>query len=198
MDGDPAVEPALDGFSRILPLPYRVALIIVLGTRLAPKPPYSPTTFHMAKSLTPPHRHLGMGPQPALSVSHKNRRPVPHPLPEPCLTTPPLAPPLLLSHRNLPLHPPRALPPALLDRHSRQPTKCSKLANPAQPLSPRSRNRLHSAHTICLAQRTQPHARNPQAHQHRGHRGSRGREIRRHITRRRADELCKSAGRFVR
>jgi hypothetical protein len=32
MDGDPAVEPQLDGFSRILPLPYRVALIIVLGT----------------------------------------------------------------------------------------------------------------------------------------------------------------------
>ncbi|ORY12086.1 EXS family-domain-containing protein [Clohesyomyces aquaticus] len=31
MDGDPAVEPALDGFSRVLPLPYRVALIIVLG-----------------------------------------------------------------------------------------------------------------------------------------------------------------------
>ncbi|KAF2809923.1 EXS-domain-containing protein [Mytilinidion resinicola] len=31
MDGDPAVEPELDAFSRILPLPYRVALIIVLG-----------------------------------------------------------------------------------------------------------------------------------------------------------------------
>ncbi|PVI04978.1 EXS-domain-containing protein [Periconia macrospinosa] len=31
MDGDPAVEPELDGFSRILPLPYRVALIIVMG-----------------------------------------------------------------------------------------------------------------------------------------------------------------------
>jgi hypothetical protein len=32
MDGDLAVEPEIDGFSRILPLPYRVALIIVLGT----------------------------------------------------------------------------------------------------------------------------------------------------------------------
>jgi hypothetical protein len=31
-DGDLAVEPEIDGFSRILPLPYRVALIIVLGT----------------------------------------------------------------------------------------------------------------------------------------------------------------------
>lgn len=31
MDGDPAVEPELDSFSLLLPLPYRVALIIVLG-----------------------------------------------------------------------------------------------------------------------------------------------------------------------
>lgn len=32
MDGDPAVENELDSFSRTLPLPFRVALIIVLGT----------------------------------------------------------------------------------------------------------------------------------------------------------------------
>lgn len=32
MDGDPAVEPELDTFSLVLPLPYRVALILVLGT----------------------------------------------------------------------------------------------------------------------------------------------------------------------
>jgi hypothetical protein len=31
MDGDPSVEPELDSFSLFLPLPYRVALIIVLG-----------------------------------------------------------------------------------------------------------------------------------------------------------------------
>lgn len=31
MDGDPTVEPEMEGFSRVLPLPYRVALIIVLG-----------------------------------------------------------------------------------------------------------------------------------------------------------------------
>jgi hypothetical protein len=31
MDGDPAVEPELDSFSRILPLPYRVAIILVAG-----------------------------------------------------------------------------------------------------------------------------------------------------------------------
>ena len=31
MDGDPAVEPELDGFGLTLPLPYRVSLIIVLG-----------------------------------------------------------------------------------------------------------------------------------------------------------------------
>lgn len=32
MDGDPAVEPELDTFSLYLPLPYRVAFILVLGT----------------------------------------------------------------------------------------------------------------------------------------------------------------------
>lgn len=31
MDGDPAVEAELDSFSRIFPLPYRVAIIIVAG-----------------------------------------------------------------------------------------------------------------------------------------------------------------------
>lgn len=32
MDGDPAVESELDTFSLLLPLPYRIALIFVLGT----------------------------------------------------------------------------------------------------------------------------------------------------------------------
>lgn len=31
MDGDPIVEPELDTFSLFFPLPYRVAIIIVLG-----------------------------------------------------------------------------------------------------------------------------------------------------------------------
>ncbi|KAG9245979.1 protein-ER retention protein-like protein [Calycina marina] len=31
MDGDPHVEPELDSFSRTLPLPYRVAMLVVLG-----------------------------------------------------------------------------------------------------------------------------------------------------------------------
>lgn len=34
MDGDPTVEPSLDSFSLFLPLPFRVAVIIVLGTPL--------------------------------------------------------------------------------------------------------------------------------------------------------------------
>lgn len=33
MDGDPAVEPELDAFSLLLPLPYRIAVILVLGMR---------------------------------------------------------------------------------------------------------------------------------------------------------------------
>ena len=31
MDESPAVEPELDAFSLILPLPYRIAVILVLG-----------------------------------------------------------------------------------------------------------------------------------------------------------------------
>lgn len=34
MDGDVAVEPEVDSFSLVLPLPYRVAIIIVLGMGL--------------------------------------------------------------------------------------------------------------------------------------------------------------------
>lgn len=34
MDLDPHEEPELDSFSLILPLPYRVALIIILGTAI--------------------------------------------------------------------------------------------------------------------------------------------------------------------
>lgn len=32
MDGDPTVDSQLDTFSLYLPLPYRVAVILVLGT----------------------------------------------------------------------------------------------------------------------------------------------------------------------
>lgn len=42
MDGDPAVEPELDTLSLILPLPYRVAIILVLGMAEAILPPTSP------------------------------------------------------------------------------------------------------------------------------------------------------------
>ena len=37
MDGDPKVEPELDSFSRVLPLPYRVAIILVCGTVICPQ-----------------------------------------------------------------------------------------------------------------------------------------------------------------
>ncbi len=36
MDGDPAVEPQLDPFSRVFPLPYRVGFIVTLGQSAAP------------------------------------------------------------------------------------------------------------------------------------------------------------------
>lgn len=38
MDEDPAVEPELDTFSLILPLPYRIAVIFVLGENILCRP----------------------------------------------------------------------------------------------------------------------------------------------------------------
>ena len=34
MDGDPAVEPELDSFSLVLPLPYRIVVIIICGEQI--------------------------------------------------------------------------------------------------------------------------------------------------------------------
>lgn len=181
MDGDPAVEPELDGFSRVLPLPYRVALIIVLGTyvRLL-LAPCAAAASRVPSELTCDHRHMGMGPQPALPLPNPHRRPLAHPLPLALLTTPPPAPSLLLPHRNLPLHPPRPLAPSILDPHKRQPDRHCSMGNPTEPLPPRPRHRLHRAPPLRLARRTQPHPRNLKTHKHRRHSGSRGRQIRRH------------------
>lgn len=117
MDGDPAIEPEIDGFTRILPLPYRVALIIVLGMHspvsdwlspglLLPFPYPIPPTLLATDNL---HRHMGMGPQPSLPLPHKDRRPLSNPLSIARLATPPTASPLLLPYRNFPLHPSRPL-----------------------------------------------------------------------------------------
>ncbi|KAK5000934.1 protein-ER retention protein [Elasticomyces elasticus] len=60
MDGDPAVEPELDSFSLFLPLPYRVALILVLALIRYPSrssPTHSPhhlSTYRLATLLTLP------------------------------------------------------------------------------------------------------------------------------------------------
>lgn len=66
MDGDPAVENELDTFSVILPLPYRIAFIFVLGL------------YHLARKreawpLTP-FRSLGMGFEPAVSQLPQDRK----------------------------------------------------------------------------------------------------------------------------
>ena len=62
MDGDPAVEPELDAFSLILPLPYRIAVIVVLGMLTL--------RDHVAKLMS--LRYMGLGCQPSLLVSHQN------------------------------------------------------------------------------------------------------------------------------
>lgn len=62
MDGDPAVEPELDSFSLTLPLPYRVALIVVLGGHT------SITTFAARGNCLTYNRRLGVGRKSALLV----------------------------------------------------------------------------------------------------------------------------------
>ena len=146
MDGDPAVEPELDGFSRVLPLPYRVALIIVLGMSAIFELPYNPL-------LTFNYRHLGMGSQPTLSLPDPHRRPLAHPVPLALLTAPPSSPPLLLPHRDLPLDPARPLALPVLDPHKRQPYRHRSMGNPTEPLSPRARRGLHRAPPLRLARR---------------------------------------------
>jgi hypothetical protein len=70
MDGDPAVEPALDAFSRVLPLPYRVALIIVLGTVHSAIMSQSWMLWTLLIIL---RRRLGLGREPPLSPSNQDR-----------------------------------------------------------------------------------------------------------------------------
>jgi hypothetical protein len=147
MDGDPAVEPTLDGFSRILPLPYRVALIIVLGTATTPSPFSASPKTHTLDS-----RHMGMGPQPPLPLPHKNRRPESDPLSIALLATPPLAPPLMLPHRNLPLDSALALAPALLGTDERVPARYCRLADSPKPIPRRPRRWLHRPYTVRVAQ----------------------------------------------
>ena len=64
MDGDPAVESEVDGFSRFLPLPYRVAIILVAGTRR----PLNITAVRLTVS-----RNLGLGCQLALPAPCQDR-----------------------------------------------------------------------------------------------------------------------------
>ena len=142
MDGDPAVESELDGFSRVLPLPYRVALIIVLGMQ---------TTAGLFGDLllTFNRRHLGMGSQPPLSLPDPHRCPLTHSLSFALLAAPPPAPPLLLPHRDFSLHPARALAAPILDPYTRQPKRHCGLGNPAKPIPSSTGSRFCSAAAIC-------------------------------------------------
>lgn len=183
MDGDPAVEPLLDTFSRILPLPYRVALIIVLGKSSPIASIPSSYSSHaevpktQKKSLTRKHhRYMGLGPKPALPLPHKNRRPSSNPLPIAQLAYPPLPPPLLLPHRHLPNPPPPHLPPLLLGRNLRlRPLLHPPLVPPPKPLPTPPSRRFHRAAPLPQSLRPLPHFIDPQAHKHRRHRRSAGR-----------------------
>ena len=148
MDGDPAVEPELDGFSRVLPLPYRVALIIVLGMSALALSIGVPLPTHS-------RRYMGMGTQPALSLPYSHRRTVSHPLPFTLLSAPITAPPLLLPHRDHPLGPSRPFPPPFLGPHQWQPHRHRSMGNPPKPIPPRPRGGLHRAPSLRLARRPQ-------------------------------------------
>ena len=63
MDGDPFVEPELDTLGLFLPLPFRVAIILVLGTPLGHIP-----WFNLTLS-----RRLGLGRESPLSTPLKHR-----------------------------------------------------------------------------------------------------------------------------
>jgi hypothetical protein len=63
MDGDPGVEPTLDAFSQILPLPYRVAIILVTGNMHA-----HPDN----EGLTKLSRCLGLGSEPSIFTCRSN------------------------------------------------------------------------------------------------------------------------------
>jgi hypothetical protein len=139
-----------------------------------------------------------MGSQPPLPHPHKDRRPIPNPLPGAHLTTPPSPPPLLLPYSNLALDPARLIPPAVLVPHPRQSQGHRRLGNPPKPIPTRPRHRLHRTSPICLSQRTIPHPRNTQAHIDRRHSRSARWEIRRHSPRRCSYILRKSTRRLVR
>ena len=63
MDGDPAVEPELDNFSLVLPLPYRVAIVLVLGM---------PIIVATSEGLLIDLRCLGMGLEFTLPFASQN------------------------------------------------------------------------------------------------------------------------------
>ena len=58
MDGDPGVESEVDSFSLFLPLPYRVAIILVSGWCASWE-----RRAHLADTI----RHMGMGIQSSIS-----------------------------------------------------------------------------------------------------------------------------------
>lgn len=61
MNGDPAVDPVIDGFSRILPLPYRVSLIIVLGRKTLNYLQHYETIHPIRRQLTQYTQAFGLG-----------------------------------------------------------------------------------------------------------------------------------------
>jgi hypothetical protein len=127
MDGDPGVESEVDSFSLVLPLPFRVAIILVLGRMLV---------FHEAQGSLTSNRSMGLGSESALSLPTQDcmwtddcvrsdqltclGRSGAHSLSSTSYSTPHVAPPLNVSIGNLRYRPISCISPALLDHYSRQ------------------------------------------------------------------------------
>lgn len=146
MDGDPAIEPELDGFTRILPLPYRVAIIIVFGALLC---------IDILSAFTNPLlRNLGLGPQPALPLPDQDRRPLSDPISISLVSTSSTAPPVYIPSRDLPQHPSSGLASLVLDYHSWRLKTHQVVGAPAEPIPPGAGSRICSSSQLPLALRT--------------------------------------------
>ncbi|EFY85820.1 protein-ER retention protein (Erd1), putative [Metarhizium acridum CQMa 102] len=186
MDGDPAVEPELDAFSLVFPLPYRVGFIATLGQFLVSRPERASESYKELNQTKTPSR-LGMGPQPALLVPGQSRRPGVDTLPGPLLAAPHTAPLLDVPPRDRPLGPLRRVHGALLAVHAGGGVARNRLRLDTHDVPRRHRRRLPGPAEEPAQRREAAVPRDAEARQRRGHRGGAGRQVWRHSARRRAD-----------
>ena len=194
MDGDPAVESELDSFSLTFPLPYRVAFIVVLGMELL----HCLASLCRRGVLTKRHfSGLGLGHQSALPVPSQDRCSLVDSIPRPVLTAPPTSSFLRIPAGQRPLLRIRLFSLRLLGLHAARPASRAGMGLAATYI-PRRAARVpgsppptHDWTPTCGASAPSRYFA-PDSHW-RNRRGE-GRQVRRHTTCRRVDELHQGAG----